>query len=850
MKKNLYCVPVYNPYHSLPYPSEGAINDLIDRIIAILQQENRQEIFHIGQMLYPLIGYLEKNPNEKKVIQQLTERKKIFFGPFYIQLHSGHTSGESLIRNLLIGHQKGRQIGDILKTGYLPMMRGRNSQVPQILAGFNMDAVLIDSEIQLTDKKTNEFIWEGIDGSKLLVSRAVFLTPDQLTAPKIKIKNALPEYTSLSSENIFIYQFKDKNGLEILPTLIEKLSSIYKSEIKFESLSECIWNVKDTVAMREMSDYKGEICIENIDENAENQFDYFLRHSIEIGIVNHRLSNLIQYVIEPWSIINNFLNVSSTPSIVEQLWSRLLVNQTFTYLEDENPEKFIQTLYTELTVLTDQSEKQLEEIVDSIVNNIHIDDISARNYYFTIINPLPYSRSEIAEVILEMPALINRDTIVAKEVGGREIPFRIISKEEGALFRLDNKDKAKYHCLVDLKNIPGMGWKTYQVELNGRPKSFPAISISAEKNALENDYLRVEINENGTLEIFAKETGEFFSEVGYFLDEVDLGQYRAEDKTASHIPLTTKTLHPQIKLLYNTPKAAAYKIEYFWELPKMFNWNYFRRSPKHERITITEFVSLDRHSRQVDLKIEIHDHAYDHQIKICFPIEFMPENTYTDGFFSVEPRSYSTPGSGRCQTLSMRNFVGVSNEEGGFAIFSDGINEYQITKGKHNLLALTLIRNFQISKSDNLINEAKLRNEKLEMHLAFYPHLANWESGEILTEALIFNTPLIVRQLQQTDGRLPVKMQFLKVFPDTLLFSTLKSSDDENGTVLRLYNPTRNLIDGEIATCLPIKAARYLTLEEHIITPIEPTDPNRLNIKIFPKKIVTIKIIFHKDVDI
>jgi hypothetical protein len=300
-----------------------------------------------------------------------------------------------------------------------------------------------------------------------------------------------------------------------------------------------------------------------------------------------------------------------------------------------------------------------------------------------------------------MPSILNRDTIVARDIGGREIPFKIISKEEGALFKLDNQDKAKYHCLVELKNIPGMGWKTFQIELNGRPKSFPAIPISAERHALENDYLRIEINENGTLEIFAKETGEFFSEVGYFIDEVDLGQYQADDKPLLMFLLLPKNCNRRSNSFTILLKQRL-TDRVLLEIPKMFVWNHSRRSPRHERINIIEVVSLDRLSRQVDLKIEIHDHAYDHQIKICFPIDSFRKTAILMDFFLWKLAIFKSPG---CENYPCE-FRGVSSERADIAVLSDGINEYQlIQSGRHNTLALTLVRNFRSAKPRNRLRK-------------------------------------------------------------------------------------------------------------------------------------------------
>jgi alpha-mannosidase len=53
------------------------------------------------------------------------------------------------------------------------------------------------------------------------------------------------------------------------------------------------------------------------------------------------------------------------------------------------------------------------------------------------------------------------------------------------------------------------------------------------------------------------------------------------------------------------------------------------------------------------------------------------------------------------------------------------------------------VRNFRSAKPRNRLRKTDCA-WKSRKALAFYPHLANWESGEILNQALLFNTPLIV----------------------------------------------------------------------------------------------------------
>jgi hypothetical protein len=190
---------------------------------------------------------------------------------------------------------------------------------------------------------------------------------------------------NLSSENVIIYSFYDRTGLEKLPENLEKLSGAAEAEVKVESLSDTVWNIKDSLDIKEIAGYKGEICIENRDINSDNQYDYFLRHSIEVGVVIHRLSNLIQYIIEPWSVISNLMKMSSNPRPEESLWIRFFKNQAFTYLTESSANEFIQTLCDELSSLTDESEKHLKGIVDGIVANIGIENANPKDYFFTII---------------------------------------------------------------------------------------------------------------------------------------------------------------------------------------------------------------------------------------------------------------------------------------------------------------------------------------------------------------------------------------------------------------------------------------------------------------------------------
>ncbi|MHB1416263.1 MAG: alpha-mannosidase, partial [Chloroflexota bacterium] len=75
--------------------------------------------------------------------------------------------GESLIRNLLVGHRAARRFGGAMPVGYLPDPFGHTAQMPQILRGFGIESAVVWRGVG-DDAGGNEFWWHSPDGSEVL----------------------------------------------------------------------------------------------------------------------------------------------------------------------------------------------------------------------------------------------------------------------------------------------------------------------------------------------------------------------------------------------------------------------------------------------------------------------------------------------------------------------------------------------------------------------------------------------------------------------------------------------------------------------------------------------------------
>jgi alpha-mannosidase len=129
--------------------------------------------------------------------------------------------------------------------------------------------------------------------------------------------------------------------------------------------------------------------------------------------------------------------------------------------------------------------------------------------------------------------------------------------------------------------------------------------------------------------------------------------------------------------------------------------------------------------------------------------------------------------------------------------------------------------------------------------LAFFPHLGNLENGQYVRESMCYHVPLSYHQTEESFGTLPTKYQFLSIEPSDLVFIALKKSENEEGIVLRLMNPTDAHVHGKIVTYLPLRSVCQVNLKEQVMVNIQIENPNRFDIIVLPQKIVTIRIVFN-----
>jgi len=141
----------------------------VDQVLDILDQDPDFTAFMLDGQTIVLEDYLEVRPQEQERLQRHARAGRLLTGPWYLQPDEFLVSGESLIRNLMVGFRMAADYGGPMPVGYVPDTFGHIAQLPQILRGFGLDNAVFWRGVG-EEARQSEFIWRGPDGSEVLVA--------------------------------------------------------------------------------------------------------------------------------------------------------------------------------------------------------------------------------------------------------------------------------------------------------------------------------------------------------------------------------------------------------------------------------------------------------------------------------------------------------------------------------------------------------------------------------------------------------------------------------------------------------------------------------------------------------
>ncbi|MGQ9581638.1 MAG: alpha-mannosidase, partial [Armatimonadota bacterium] len=116
----------------------------IDALLDLLDTRPEYKHFHLDGQTSCVEDYLAIRPENTERLFQHIRSGRILIGPWFVMPDELLLSGESLVRNLLYGHQLcSKWDVNPMKVGYVTDVFGHCSQLPQILRGFGIDNAIL-----------------------------------------------------------------------------------------------------------------------------------------------------------------------------------------------------------------------------------------------------------------------------------------------------------------------------------------------------------------------------------------------------------------------------------------------------------------------------------------------------------------------------------------------------------------------------------------------------------------------------------------------------------------------------------------------------------------------------------
>jgi len=854
--------------HSRPFEQFRwhLVYNVIDKLLDIFETVPDYKSFMFDGQSLGILDYLDIRPERDSDIKRYAEEGKLVIGPFFVGPDEFIPSGESLVRNLLQGHKIANKFGKAMKVGYNPDAFGHTAQLPQILKGFSINAAVFSRGVgDDIGRPGTDFIWEAPDGSEVI---AVYNNygnlaglPKDPDAALNRIKGTIDSMLPKDVPCVLLSNGSDGSVPEPhVPDVIkyanDKLDDV---EVIHGTLQQYVDMVREDSG--KLKHYKGELRSGryNLILTGVYSSRTYLKQE------NAKTQTLLERYAEPLSSLAYIIVKDDYPNaFFDRAWRLLLQNHFHDTICACSQDKVYHDAMIRYANSQQIAEKLMERSFRAITRQIDTATSAIQNAESLVVfNTLYNSRTEVATKKLYLPVEADgrlQDYII-RDSDGNIVPSQIRNQLVREGFQPSFWEKQypygkrirEFDISFLATDIPPNGYKTYYI--CPEPIAKQATDLKVHENGMENSYLSVMINSNGTVDVLDKLSGKTFSGMHFFEDEESAcGEYNHYTTLNPQI-INTMSQSAGISLVENGQVCITYKIELNMLLPEGLRDDVQGRSEKLVNCPITTYVTLFAKSSRLDFRTVVENNAKDHRLRVRFPTGIFSDSVYAEGQFYVQERSIKLPEAKDWVEKPVpecpnQTFVSVSDNDHGLTLINRGIIEYAAEESSNGaMLSLTLLRSvgwigreYFVTATYKIPTPDAQCQGTHQFEYSIYPHTGDWKKAKVWQPAHAFNTPLEIVEVDAHSGKLPNSFSLFSIKPDELVVTAVKKAEDDNALVVRFYNISDSKVECDISACALRKAAVVNLLEEQIED--LPVSDNEAEFSVRGNQIISLKLWF------
>jgi alpha-mannosidase len=599
--------------------------EFMDKLLALLDSEPRYRSYLLDSQTVPLEDYLEVRPDERGRIERLVRDGRLHIGPWYTCPEEFNVNGESLVRNLLMGHIVAESFGGVMKVGYSPFSYGQASQMAQIYSGFGIDTILFYHGIT-PDESRSEFILEGPDGSRLFGSRmgsfarynffyqvfrpAVygkqiherrylwdegglpfhlcgpgrwrshhFLVDPRKGLDRDKLIEGLNRLRQVEREHAatrYIACMMGMDSTEPDPREVEIVEQAKKiaapDTVIHSSLGQ--WLAKVKQAAKNLAVLRGERRTPRELGTRVHLFGDVTSSRVRVKRANGLAEHALQRQAEPFAAMAWLLGEEYPKSLLDIAWRYLLRCHAHDSIAGSGVDQIERDMHHRLDQVRNISAGLMRRAFQAVARRVDDSDLPPQSILVSAFNPSPRERSEVVTAYVDLPAElgINQFDIIEAQ-SGRRVEMQEVSREDrmAVVRHLGDATMEMPATTVQVhfhaERLPALGYRTYIVRARPDADRLPGSLVSDERT-MENEHLRLRVNGDGTLDVADKATGRTFAGLHYFEDGGEAGHAWRHLPPALDRIISTRGASAVVALEQAGPLAATYRVDYTLELPE------------------------------------------------------------------------------------------------------------------------------------------------------------------------------------------------------------------------------------------------------------------------------------------
>lgn len=810
------------------YTNEWLV-DFFEGLFAMLEKEPGYQFVLDGQtmLLEDYFGELRKKgmsvSDRKAKLQKHAQARRIFIGPLYNQPDWQLISEESLVKNLILGHQISQEYGDKMKIGWLLDNFGQISQTAQILHQAGLEGIYVWRGVEMDPQNvSSEFYWEAPNGTKLL---SIYLLDSYRNGMRlaeykdifdIRMKSIYERLLPFAStENILVLNGYDQeiepdDVLSVMRNGSRNTEDYALIQSNPEQYVKAVLEENPALQTLQGALYSGRFI---------SVFPGILSARMYLKQQNHNSEKLVEKNVEPLATMNWLTGGEYNKNHIDAAYKKLLMNQP----HDSICGCSIDDVHKDMEERSGLVDTLLNDELNSVLSHLASKINTTDSMGLLVFNTSPYKRNIIVE---------------------------------------NNAD------ILTVPDVPAFGYKVVKAHepLND------ALLVNEEARTVENKHIKVTVNENGSVDVLDKHNNKLYAQQGLLQDKCDSGdEYNYSFPTHDTV-LTTRDIAANIKIVQNADQLVRFKIAYDFDVPKTIIENRSKRSKETIKMPVTTYITVKSDSPVVEFETDILNTAKNHIVSALFETRIQARTSQAGAQFDVVTRDISYEDFDEAEIPTQvkeviigarepkpnkifphREFVDISDGSAGLAVLNKGLPEFTVNE-VNNVIELTLFRSVEwvADEINSRLGDAGPKIftpdaqclRQMKFSYALYPHQGDYDSGNVLRIADEYNTDPIIVETTEDPGSLPESMSCIALenADGNCKVTGMKRSLDEKAVTLRIYNSARSPSHCRVLSDMKISKITRTNLIEEEEAEIEES------LTVNPKEIVTLKIYLERSI--